>query len=114
MPIKNQESITEDFNSEDVDRIRAQARQGGLGHEGKSLLEKLTTMHDATPLADDTDRFNRIVLNVGGVRHEVYKTTLKKIPATRLARLTPNLANYDPILNEYFFDRYTHARKPLS
>ncbi|KAI1714676.1 ion transport protein [Ditylenchus destructor] len=48
----------------------------------------------------------RIILNVGGVRHETYKHTLKKIPATRLSRLTPNLANYDPILNEYFFDRH--------
>ncbi|XP_037903045.1 potassium voltage-gated channel protein Shaw-like isoform X2 [Hermetia illucens] len=29
-----------------------------------------------------------------------------KIPATRLSRLTEALANYDPILNEYFFDRH--------
>ena len=34
------------------------------------------------------------------------QATLKKIPATRLSRLTEALANYDPILNEYFFDRY--------
>ena len=27
----------------------------------------------------------RIILNVGGVRHETYKHTLKKIPATRQA-----------------------------
>ncbi|XP_043279975.1 potassium voltage-gated channel protein Shaw-like isoform X2 [Venturia canescens] len=49
---------------------------------------------------------NRVVLNVGGVRHETYKATLKKIPATRLSRLTEALVNYDPILNEYFFDRH--------
>ena len=35
-----------------------------------------------------------------------YKATLKKIPATRLSRLTENLGNYDPVLNEYFFDRH--------
>ncbi|GJQ80090.1 putative voltage-gated potassium channel [Trypoxylus dichotomus] len=40
------------------------------------------------------------------IRHETYKATLKKIPATRLSRLTEALANYDPILNEYFFDRH--------
>lgn len=51
------------------------------------------------------DADNRVVLNCGGIRHEVYKATLKKIPATRLSRLTEALANYDPILNEYFFDR---------
>lgn len=39
---------------------------------------------------------NRVILNVGGIRHETYKATLKKIPATRLSRLTEALANYDP------------------
>ena len=49
---------------------------------------------------------NRVTLNVGGIRFETYKSTLKKIPATRLSRLTEALANYDPLLNEYFFDRH--------
>ncbi|KAK0428196.1 hypothetical protein QR680_010667 [Steinernema hermaphroditum] len=48
----------------------------------------------------------RIIINVGGVRHETYKHTLKKIPATRLSRLTTNSSNYNPELNEYFFDRH--------
>ena len=52
------------------------------------------------------DAENRCILNCGGVRHETYKATLKKIPATRLSRLTENLGNYDPVLNEYFFDRH--------
>ena len=52
------------------------------------------------------DAENRVTLNVGGIRHETYKATLKKIPATRLSRLTEALANYDPVLNEYFFDRH--------
>lgn len=49
---------------------------------------------------------NKVILNIGGQRFETNKTTLKKIPATRLSRLTEALANYDKILNEYFFDRY--------
>jgi len=52
------------------------------------------------------DADHRVILNVGGIRHETYKATLKKIPATRLSRLTEALANYDPVLNEYFFDRH--------
>lgn len=48
----------------------------------------------------------RVVLNVGGIRHETYQATLKKIPATRLSRLTPSQNNYDALLNEYFFDRH--------
>jgi len=55
---------------------------------------------------DMSDAENRVTLNVGGIRHETYKATLKKIPATRLSRLTEALANYDPVLNEYFFDRH--------
>ncbi|CAF1022588.1 unnamed protein product [Didymodactylos carnosus] len=52
------------------------------------------------------DADNRVILNVGGIRHETYKATLKKIPATRLSRLTEALSNYDPVLNEYYFDRH--------
>ncbi len=63
------------------------------------LVEK----HFASSMMDGE---NRITLNVGGIRFETYKATLKKIPATRLSRLTEALANYDPLLNEYFFDRH--------
>jgi hypothetical protein len=49
---------------------------------------------------------DKIILNIGGTRFETNKLTLKKIPATRLSRLTEALANYDRILNEYFFDRH--------
>ncbi len=52
------------------------------------------------------DYENKIVLNIGGQRFETNRITLKKIPATRLSRLTDSLANYDKILNEYFFDRH--------
>ena len=58
--------------------------------------------------------FDRLVINIKYFffqilllcRYETYKATLKKIPATRLSRLTEALANYDPVLNEYFFDRH--------
>ncbi len=52
------------------------------------------------------DSSNPVIPNIGGVRHETYKATLKKIAATRLSRLTEALANNDPVLNEYFFDRH--------
>lgn len=72
-------------------------RIGGRADELKKKLKKEEMAMDGE---------NRIVLNVGGIRFETYKTTLKKIPATRLSRLTEALVNYDPILNEYFFDRH--------
>ncbi|XP_007901959.2 potassium voltage-gated channel subfamily C member 2 isoform X2 [Callorhinchus milii] len=59
---------------------------------------------------DDNDR---IVLNVGGTRHETYKLTLKTLPGTRLALLAESdgqsLADYDdpdPGSRQYFFDRH--------
>jgi potassium voltage-gated channel Shaw-related subfamily C protein 1 len=56
--------------------------------------------------SDYIDLENRVILNVGGTRFETYKTILKKIPATRLSRLTEALVNYDPVTNEYFLDRH--------
>ncbi len=47
----------------------------------------------------------KLTLSIG-TRFETYKNILKKIPATRLSRLTEALVNYDPICNEYFFDRH--------
>ena len=49
-----------------------------------------------------SDAENRVILNVGGIRHETYKATLKKIPATRLSKLTEALANYDPVLKKLY------------
>lgn len=57
-------------------------------------------------ILEAADLENRVVLNVGGTRFETCKSILKKIPATRLSRLTEALVNYDPVTNEYFFDRH--------
>jgi potassium voltage-gated channel Shaw-related subfamily C protein 1 len=60
----------------------------------------------AVNLLGSSDADARIILNVGGTRFETLKSTLKKLPATRLSKLTEQLSYYDPILNEYFFDRH--------
>ncbi|XP_061109150.1 potassium voltage-gated channel subfamily C member 2 [Conger conger] len=67
------------------------------------------------------DDNERIILNVGGTRHETYRTTLKTLPGTRLALLAseadtesvldqlqqvPGFLEYNPKNNEYFFDRH--------
>ncbi|XP_056133094.1 potassium voltage-gated channel subfamily C member 2 isoform X2 [Lampris incognitus] len=67
------------------------------------------------------DDHERIILNVGGTRHETYKTTLKTLPGTRLALLAsdsdidsvldqlqqvPGFIEYNARDNEYFFDRH--------
>eukprot|EP00794_Sanderia_malayensis_P007709 gene7709-8547_t len=52
----------------------------------------------------------KILINVGGIRHETYRATMKIIPDTRLAWIAENKSSnfegYDPNKNEYFFDRH--------
>ncbi|XP_057262713.1 potassium voltage-gated channel subfamily C member 1-like [Pezoporus wallicus] len=53
---------------------------------------------------------DKVVINVGGVRHETYRSTLQTLPGTRLAGLAePGAAarfDYDPSAGEFFFDRH--------
>ncbi|XP_078349460.1 uncharacterized protein LOC144634382 [Oculina patagonica] len=57
-------------------------------------------------------RSNRIVINVGGIRHETFLSTLKTIPDTRLSYLgehhttVARSPEYDASKQEYFFDRH--------
>lgn len=83
-------------------------RQQSAGEQQSPALSANATAQLllATTGNGDCDQHNRVTLNVGGIRYKVYKSTLKKIPATRLSRLTESLANYDPACNEYFFDRH--------
>lgn len=76
---------------------------GCLTASSMSTLDERLCMPAAS---GDCDAQNRVTLNVGGIRYKVYKSTLKKIPATRLSRLTESLANYDAANQEYFFDRH--------
>ncbi|XP_026066130.1 potassium voltage-gated channel subfamily C member 2-like isoform X2 [Carassius auratus] len=67
------------------------------------------------------DEHERVILNVGGTRHETYRTTLKTLPGTRLALLASEsdlesvldqlqqvrgFIEYNARSNEYFFDRH--------
>lgn len=76
---------------------------GDAGARGSSLAAKMS-MAPGKKMSD-----NRVIINVGGVRYDTYKTTLKNIPDTRLSWITETTAHnpdYDPLSGEYFFDRH--------
>lgn len=53
---------------------------------------------------------SRIIINVGGFRHETNISTLQNIPDTRLAWIAENYASSDEDgAKEYFFDRHPTA-----
>ena len=54
----------------------------------------------------------KLVVNVGGVRHKTTWRTLEKIPGTRLhvlSKLREDDESYDSVDNEYYFDRNSDA-----
>ncbi|XP_045159630.1 potassium voltage-gated channel protein Shaw-like [Mercenaria mercenaria] len=64
---------------------------------------------DTLPAKNDSqysEDEDRIVLNVGGVRHETHLTTLRKIEHTRLSRLAEQHEFSDSQKEVYFFDRH--------
>lgn len=57
-----------------------------------------------------SDEKDRIVINVGGIKHQTYRGTLRTLPGTRLAWLAEPDAyenfDYDAQIGEFFFDRH--------
>lgn len=66
-------------------------------------LEEVTQKVFETQLSEEEER---IVLNVGGVRHETHVSTLQNIPDTRLANLAEQHVFSEQPKDVYFFDRH--------
>jgi hypothetical protein len=75
-------------------------KSAGLSH---SLNDIHNHHHQHQHHLNETNK--RIIINIGGVRFETYKNTLKLVEESRLANLSETNSDFDPINNEYFFDR---------
>ncbi|CAH1800574.1 unnamed protein product, partial [Owenia fusiformis] len=56
------------------------------------------------------DSYDLITINVGGVKHEVLRSTLQRFPGTRLANLNNDIAREESDFiasrGEFYFDRH--------
>lgn len=66
-------------------------------------LEEVNQKLFETQLSEEEER---LVLNVGGVRHETHVSTLRNIPDTRLANLAEQHVFSENPKDVYFFDRH--------
>lgn len=55
--------------------------------------------------ASFTDRHERVTINVSGLRYETQLKTLEQFPETLLGNADKRNRYFDPLRNEYFFDR---------
>ena len=58
--------------------------------------------------SDASDK-SRLFINVGGIRHETYVSTIRNIPDTRLSWVAENTSLDGSAKREYFFDRHPGA-----
>jgi hypothetical protein len=78
-------------------------------HEGMGVKERLTNDGNVG-VGKALDK--RVVLNVGGTRHETWISTLETLPGSRLAllaHLQESDEAFDLTTGEYFFDRHPKA-----
>ncbi|KAJ7987945.1 hypothetical protein DPEC_G00318500 [Dallia pectoralis] len=57
------------------------------------------------PNHDDHDCCERVVINISGLRFETQLKTLSQFPETLLGNPKKRMRYFDPLRNEYFFDR---------
>ncbi|XP_050444949.1 potassium voltage-gated channel protein Shaker isoform X1 [Cataglyphis hispanica] len=73
--------------------------------DGTNPHTQYTGVTHFEPIPHDHDFCERVVINVSGLRFETQLRTLNQFPDTLLGDPTRRLRYFDPLRNEYFFDR---------
>ena len=95
-------SLTSHNDDEDIWTEKQNCR----GNRHKSVdADSTSLMSTADQTETDFDSSERIVINVSGMRVETRLRTLSRFPDTLLGDDIRRTRYYDPLRNEYFFDR---------
>merc|ERR1711936_1370466 len=77
--------------------------------EGVHQNPQYTGQHHFHPVVHDHDYCERVVINVSGLRYETQIRTLNQFPDTLLGDPSRRIRYYDPVHDEYFFDRHRNC-----
>ncbi|XP_022921101.1 potassium voltage-gated channel protein Shaker isoform X1 [Onthophagus taurus] len=73
--------------------------------DGHTPHSQFTGVAHFEPIPHDHDFCERVVINVSGLRFETQLRTLNQFPDTLLGDPNRRIRYFDPLRNEYFFDR---------
>ncbi|XP_063862265.1 potassium voltage-gated channel protein Shaker-like isoform X2 [Scylla paramamosain] len=73
--------------------------------DGPNTQTNYTGTGNFEPIPHDHDFCERVVINISGLRFETQLRTLNQFPETLLGDPARRIRYFDPLRNEYFFDR---------
>ncbi|XP_076369919.1 potassium voltage-gated channel protein Shaker-like isoform X2 [Tachypleus tridentatus] len=96
----------QDYHDSSLPKLTGDDHCGdGDGLSGHRSLGQLNCSGNFEPIPHDHDYCERVVVNVSGLRFETQLRTLNQFPDTLLGDPTRRIRYFDPLRNEYFFDR---------
>lgn len=96
--------ILHDYNWQSLPKLSNEDATGG-GEATLSVGGLVSPSGNFEPIPHEHDLCERVVINVSGLRFETQLRTLSQFPDTLLGDPGRRLRYFDPLRNEYFFDR---------
>jgi potassium voltage-gated channel Shaker-related subfamily A protein len=102
-------------NKENKEKEKEKENESSLpkltAHEDEGVHQnpQYTGQHHFHPVVHDHDFCERVVINVGGLRYETQIRTLNQFPDTLLGDPSRRIRYFDPVRNEYYFDRHRNC-----
>lgn len=92
-------------DSRSLPKLHGEDGGGPGGGPGDGTASSIPAICHFEPVPHDHDYCERVVINVSGLRFETQLRTLNQFPDTLLGDPARRIRYFDPLRNEYFFDR---------